>query len=172
MEWTRGKKILARLVKVAQKIEGKTVYAKMVCYLEKEREQKIPYRFDNKFPHGHYCLDFQHDLSELMENGFIDKQEIKTNPGKKFIYTPTPKLEYAEIKLSPRMEKSIVSILHQYKRYSSFEIEQYDHDIYRDKTRTDSSKGIREFRTTQMKQLLKEAKGNKEKALDLFLAQI
>ena len=172
MKWTTGKKILAQMIKKAHKIEGKTVFAKMVCYLEKERGQDIPYCFDDSFPHGNYCMDFHHDLVELRENGFINREQVKSNAGTKFTYAPTQKLMDTEIKLSQKMQRSIVSILHQYLRYSSSEIEQYDHDIHRDRLKTNSAKEIREFRKEQMKKVLKEAEGNREKALDLFLAQI
>jgi len=170
MKWTKEKQVLAEMVRGADKINGKTVFAKMVCYLQKERGEKLDYQFDNNFPRGHYTYDFDNDLRDLIEEGFIkeDKVNVPYARQEKCVYSlGNKKLE--NNLLTETTKKRIKSIIREYAKRSGTELSVYDHELYRNKIKFRSSFELRDYRKNNKRRLLEETGNNAEKAFDLFL---
>jgi len=170
---TRRELFVAEFVKQAKKIEGRTLFVKMLCYLEKERGVPTEFKFNPDGKHGHFDPACLQTLDELIALGLV-RQETEPTPygpdKPKYIYYGTDRLNDLETRLTPKERRQVKSILDEYLHYSSNEITHYDHDVYRDKRRQPSTWAIKSARLEEDAQLIKET-GSEEKALELLLAR-
>ena len=174
MGLSKEQNVLIQTVKEAGKVSGKTLFAKMVCYLQKERNEKISYEFDGKFPQGHYTLEFDKDLQLLINDGIILEKKINipssgTVQIEKFEYELGPKR--VETNLPERTVLKIKSIVREYGGVSSTDISNYDHELYVNKSKSRGSFELKKHREEETKHFLEKAGNDPQKALELFLKE-
>lgn len=174
MGLTKEQKVLVQIVREAGKVSGKTLFAKMVCYLQKERGEKLGYEFDGKFPQGHYTLEFDKDLKLLVDGGIISENKIRIP------FSGTGRIEKFEYELGPKRveaglpEKTVLkvrSIVREYGRVSSTDISNYDHELYVNKSKSRGSFELKKHGEEETKHFLEKTGNDPQRALELFLKE-
>ena len=164
-----GKKaILAQLLLDSKKINGKTLFAKMTCYLELEKGIKTGFSFNPNEKYGHYDREFDAELKKLVAEGLIRVEHEDPNRPNMEFYYPTEKLMQEKINLDELTKKKSMSIVTEYSGFSPREIKTYDHAVHRDKKQIRVEKKIKEENLKHEKEYLRKSKNNMEEAAHLW----
>lgn len=166
--------IIAQLIKEAGEIDSEKKLAKMLCYIEKERNIKTGFKFNKNYAHSHYTFEIKEETERLKEKGLIKFRvekgaEYWNSSLKKHIFIATDKLKNQKLPLTDKEKRAVHSIYREYSNYSPKEIERYDHAVYRDK-KTRTNVEFREYSLKRTKRLIRKHKGNEEAAFKEWLS--
>ncbi len=165
---------LAQLIREAGRIEGEKKLAKMLCYIEKERNIKTGFQFNKNYAHGHYTFEIKEETAKLQNEKLIEFVEEHSTgywgePIKKHIFKATQKLKSTDLPLTPAEKRAVHSIYREYAPFSGNQIEHYDHEVYRHgKMRADIEFKRHTIQNTQ--KLINKHKGNEKAALAEWLS--
>lgn len=169
---TFEKKVIAEVLKQAKCINSKTEFAKIVYYLISERGIKLDLNYSQDFSQGSYSIQFSDILQELISNKLATVEEHKTPTKQRFSYCASESLANEEIELDEKIKLKISSILREYKKLGYKKIVEYDHEIYKDKTKTRIDKQIKEIRKELDNYYLSKSGGEEEKESELILSNL
>lgn len=159
----------AQLVKEAGEIRSEAKLAKMLCYIEKERGVSTGFTFDKNQKYGHYTFEIKEVSASLQQAGLLKFREEDTINNKRHIFTATGALKKTDLPLSQKEKAAVRSIYREFSKYSTGDIESYDHDVYRNnKIRTDVE--LREATLKKTNELIKKHNGNEEEAFKEWLS--